>query len=77
MAMQHSDELSEASFLLDSQVRALGIKTRGCAFNIYGENESTEWFSSEMGTLPVYKTPRENVFLRYFEEGQKGSTDLH
>ncbi len=72
MAMQHSDELAEASFLLDSQVRALGIKTRGCAFNIYGENESTEWFSSEMGTLPVYQTPRENIFLRYFEEGQKG-----
>ena len=61
-----------ASFILDSQVRALGIKTRGCAFNIYGENESTEWFSSEAGTMPTYKTPRENVFLRYYEEGQKG-----
>ncbi|MBK5272423.1 MAG: hypothetical protein JJE22_15565, partial [Bacteroidia bacterium] len=72
MAMQHSDELADASFLLDSQIRALGIKTRGCAFNIYGENESTEWFSSEMGTMPMYKTPRENVFLRYYEEGQKG-----
>jgi signal transduction histidine kinase len=76
MAMQHSDELSEASFLLDSQVRALGIKTRGCAFNIYGENDSTEWFSSENGMLPVYKTPRENLFLRYFEAGQKGESLL-
>ncbi|MCB9211276.1 MAG: nuclear transport factor 2 family protein [Ignavibacteriales bacterium] len=72
MAMQHSNELADASFLLDSQIRALGIKTRGCAFNIYGENESSEWFSSEMGTMPMYKTPRENVFLRYYEEGQKG-----
>ena len=72
MAMQHSDELAEASFLLDSQIRALGIKTRGCAFNIYGENESTEWFSSEMSTMPVYKTPRENVFLTLYEEGKKG-----
>ena len=72
MAMQHSDELAEDSFLLDKQVRALGIKNRGCAFNIYGENESTEWFSSETGTMPVYKTPRENIFLRYYEEGQKG-----
>src|SRR5664279_1335224 len=72
MAMQHSEELAEASFLLDSEVRALGIKTRGCAFNIYGENESNEWFSSEIGTMPVYKTPRENIFLRYYEEGQKG-----
>jgi len=74
MAMQHSEELAEVSFLLDSQVRALGIKTRGCAFNIYGENESTEWFSSEAGTMPTYKTPRENVFLRYYEAGQSGET---
>jgi signal transduction histidine kinase len=72
MAMQHSDELADASFLLDSQVRALGIQTRGCAFNIYGESDSTEWFSSEMGTMPTYKTPRENIFLHYYEEGQKG-----
>ena len=74
MAMQHSDELADASFLLDSQVRALGIKTRGCAFNIYGKNESTEWFSSEAGTMPAYKTPREKVFLRYYEAGLKGAT---
>lgn len=72
MAMQRSDELAEASFLLDSQVRALGIKTQGCAFNIYGETDSTEWFSSEMGAMPSYKTPRENLFLRYYEAGEKG-----
>jgi signal transduction histidine kinase len=72
MAMQHSDELADASFLLDSQVRSLGIKTRGCAFNIYNDNESTEWFSSEAGTMPTYKTPRENIFLRYYEAGQSG-----
>lgn len=76
MAMQRSEELAEASFILDNQVRALGIKTRGCAFNIYGNNESTEWFSSESGTMPTYKTPRENIFLRYYEEGQKGK-DLY
>ena len=72
MAMQHSDELAEASLLLDKQVRALGIPTRGCGFNIYGDNESTEWFSSETGTMPTYKTPREKLFLRYYEEGKKG-----
>ncbi len=76
MAMQHSDELADASLLLDEQVRGLGIKTRGCAFNIYGEKESTEWFSSEMGTMPTYKTPRETVFLDYYEAGQKGETFL-
>ncbi len=76
MAMQHSDELADASLLLDQQVRGLGIKTRGCAFNIYGEKESTEWFSSEMGTMPTYKTPREKIFLDYYKAGQKGETFL-
>jgi signal transduction histidine kinase len=72
MAMQHSDELADSSFVLDSQVRSLGIRTVGCAFNIYGENESSEWFSSERGALPRYTTPRENLFLRYYEAGQRG-----
>ncbi|MEO7045160.1 MAG: nuclear transport factor 2 family protein, partial [Ferruginibacter sp.] len=76
LAMQHSDELADASLLLDQQVRGLGIETRGCAFNIYGEKESTEWFSSEMGTMPTYKTPREKVFLDYYDAGQKGETFL-
>lgn len=72
MAMQHSDELAEASFVLDTQVRALGIPTWGCAFNIYGDKESSEWFSSEAGALPTYKTPREDCFLRYYNAGQQG-----
>jgi len=76
MAMQHSDELSAASLLLDQQVRALGIKTRGCAFNIYGKDESTEWFSSEAGTIPSYKTPREKIFKKYYQLGLSG-TALH
>ncbi|WP_178987931.1 ATP-binding protein [Winogradskyella schleiferi] len=74
MAMQHSDELQEASFLLDQQVRALGIKTWGCAFNIYGENESTEWFGNEAGVLHTYKVPREGIFNDYFQKGQKGES---
>ena len=73
MAMQHSDELADTSFLLDSQVRSLGIATRGCGFNIYGDHESTEWFSSEMGTMPAYKTPRERLFLEYYEAGNNGA----
>ena len=72
MAMQHSDELADASFVLDTQVRSLGIETWGCAFNIYGDNESTEWFSSATGTLPPYKTPREDFFLRAYEAGKSG-----
>mgnify|MGYP003113356816 CR=1 FL=1 len=72
MAMQHSDELQEASFLLDQQVRALGIKTWGCAFNIYGENESSEWFGNEAGVLPTYKVPRTGIFKEYYQKGQEG-----
>ncbi|RYY71886.1 MAG: hypothetical protein EOO13_01550 [Chitinophagaceae bacterium] len=72
MAMQHSDELADASFVLDSQVRSLGIQTRGCAFNIYGDNESTEWFSSAAAMLPAYITPREDFFKRAYDAGQAG-----
>lgn len=72
MAMQHSDELADASFVLDTQVRALGIPTWGCAFNIYGETDSTEWFSSGDGSMPKYKTPRENIFQKNYEAGIRG-----
>jgi signal transduction histidine kinase len=74
MAMQKSEELAEVSFLLNKQIVQLGIPTRGCAFNIYNENDSTEWFSSLDGTIPTYKTPRENIFLKYYEAGQRGET---
>ncbi|WP_417856390.1 ATP-binding protein [Xanthomarina gelatinilytica] len=74
MAMQHSDELQETSFLLDQQVRELGLKTWGCAFNIYGENESTEWFGNEAGVLPTYTVPRKGIFKKYYQKGQKGES---
>ncbi|HNV30503.1 MAG TPA: hypothetical protein PKJ83_15260, partial [Cyclobacteriaceae bacterium] len=74
MAMQSSEELAEVSYLLNKQVVELGIPTRGCAFNIYNEHDSTEWFSNLEGTLPAYKTPRENIFLKYYEAGQRGET---
>jgi hypothetical protein len=76
MAMQSSDELAEVSYLLNKQVVELGIPTRGCAFNIYNEHDSTEWFSNLEGTIPAYKTPRENIFLKYYEAGQRGETLL-
>ncbi len=74
MAMQHSDELTEASEVLDQQVRSLGIETWGCAFHIYTDDPEGdyEWFSSREGTLPFYKTPRENFFLKFFEKGKAG-----
>ena len=74
MAMQHSDELAEASHLLDKEVRGLGIKTWGCAFNIYREHDSIEWFGNEAGLLPTYTVPHEGIFKEYFERGQKGES---
>ncbi|MCA0151638.1 ATP-binding protein [Winogradskyella vincentii] len=74
MAMQHSDELQETSFLLDQQVRALGIETWGCAFNIYGEKESTEWFGNEKGVLPTYTVPHKGIFKDYYNKGKKGES---
>ncbi|EOZ96610.1 response regulator receiver domain protein (CheY-like) [Indibacter alkaliphilus LW1] len=76
MAMQHSDELTEASEVLDRQVRELGIETWGCAFHIYADDPEGdyEWFSSREGSLPFYKTPRENFFLKFYEKGKAGET---
>ena len=76
MAMQHSDELAEASYMLDKEVRGLGIKTWGCAFNIYREKDSIEWFGNEAGLLPTYTVPREGIFKEYFDAGQKGESLL-
>ena len=74
MAMQHSDELTEASEVLDRQVRDLGIQTWGCAFHIYADDPAGdyEWFTSRVGSLPFYKTPRENFFLKFYEKGKAG-----
>lgn len=80
MAMQHSDELAEASQLLDEQVRSLGIETWGCAFHIYGEDSpgspawDMEWFSSQAGILTPYKTPRERFFKKYYDIGKEGKS---
>jgi serine phosphatase RsbU (regulator of sigma subunit)/DNA-directed RNA polymerase subunit N (RpoN/RPB10)/ketosteroid isomerase-like protein len=76
MAMHESEELGEISFELVKHVQSLGIATWHCAFNIYDkdQNSSTEWGSNAGGTYPKYKTPREGIFLKYFELGQKGET---
>ena len=76
MAMQHSDELSDTSFLLAQQVRELGIKAWGCAFHVYAEDKDGdyEWFSNEEGYLPFYKTPREKIFKQYYEKRENGET---
>jgi len=74
MAMHQSDELADLSLELVKQVHALGVDTWFCAFNIYDDDQqgSLEWGSNGQGTFPQYRTPREGIFLRYYEAGQRG-----
>ncbi|RMF57413.1 MAG: hypothetical protein D6746_11110 [Bacteroidetes bacterium] len=78
MAMQRSEDLADLSFELVKQVQALGVATWFCAFNIYDEDGkgSLEWGSNGEGVFPLYRTPREGIFLRYYEAGQRGETLL-
>jgi len=78
MAMHKSEELADLSLELVKQVQALGVTTWFCAFNIYDDDPqgSLEWGSNGQGTFPRYRTPREGIFLRYYEAGQKGETLL-
>jgi signal transduction histidine kinase len=73
MAMHKSEELSELSLELVKQVQELGVATWFCAFNIYeDENGSLEWGSNGKGTFSKYRTPREGIFLDYYNAGQRG-----
>lgn len=77
LAMHKSDELAELSLELVRQVQALGVETWFCAFNIYDEpNDSIEWGSNGEGTFSQYRTPREGVFLHYYEAGKNGESLL-
>ena len=78
IAMHKSEELADLSLELVKQVQALGVSTWFCAFNIYDNDPrgSLEWGSNGEGTFPKYRTPREGIFLRYYEAGQKGETLL-
>ncbi len=78
MAMHKSEELADLSLELVKQVQNLGVETWFCAFNIYDDSPegSLEWGSNGQGTFPKYRTPREGIFLRYYEAGQRGETLL-
>ncbi|WP_297335844.1 ATP-binding protein [Algoriphagus sp.] len=78
LAMHRSEELADISMELVKQVQTLGMESWFCAFNIYDDDPrgSVEWGSNGKGTFPQYRTPREGVFLRYFEAGQRGETLL-
>jgi len=78
MAMHKSEDLADLSLELVQQVHSLGIDTWFCAFNIYDDHPegSLEWGSNGQGVFPKYRTPREGVFLRYYEAGQNGESLL-
>jgi signal transduction histidine kinase/DNA-directed RNA polymerase subunit N (RpoN/RPB10) len=78
LAMHRSEELADLSLELVKQVQTLGMESWFCAFNIYDNDPrgSVEWGSNGKGTFPQYRTPREGVFLQYFEAGQRGETLL-
>ena len=60
MAMQHSDELKDAAALLFQQMKALGVQTGSCGFNIWEKDEkaATVWMSSAEGGLQApFKMP--------------------
>ncbi|GAA4314446.1 hypothetical protein GCM10023115_28420 [Pontixanthobacter gangjinensis] len=78
IGMQKSEDLADLSLELVKQVQELGVSTWFCAFNIYDDDErgSVEWGSNGQGVFPKYRTPREGVFLKYYEAGQQGQSLL-
>ena len=74
LTMKKSEELAGLSSELVKQVEGLGVDTWFCAFNFYDDDEkgSLEWGSNSQTTFPEYRTPRENIFLAYYEAGQRG-----
>ncbi len=78
LTMKKSEDLADLSKELVQQVQGLGVETWFCAFNIYDDESqgSLEWGCNGMTTFPKYRTPREGVFLKYYEAGQNGESLL-
>ncbi len=76
MAMHSSSELADLSMELVKQVQNLGMDNWFCAFNIDDGDPkgSLEWGSNGNMVFKAYRTPREGVFLKYYEAGKRGET---
>ncbi|MFN8355288.1 MAG: ATP-binding protein [Spirosomataceae bacterium] len=76
MAMQHSEELTEAANLLFQQVQVLGIPVWSCGYNIFEKNanECIGWMSTEGTLQPPFSIPLSEspTFIRFYESKQKG-----
>ncbi len=81
MAMQKSDELQVAAILLFQQMKALGVQTGSCGFNIWNKDEkaATVWMSSAEGGLQSpFKLPHTEsaIYKQVYEAMKKGETFL-
>ncbi|HZJ59258.1 MAG TPA: ATP-binding protein [Chitinophagaceae bacterium] len=77
MAMQRSDELSEAASLLFQQVQSLGAPSWTAGYCIWDEDKKaiTLWMSSPGGDIqPPFRAPLDEnpTFIRYLEADNKG-----
>jgi signal transduction histidine kinase len=77
MAMQRSDELSEAASLLFQQVQSLGAPSWTAGYCIWDEDKKaiTLWMSSPSGGIqPPFRAPLDEnpTFIRYLEADNKG-----
>ena len=77
MAMQQSDELSEAASLLFKQVQSLGAPSWTAGYCIWDEDKKaiTLWMSSPSGGIqPPFRAPLDEnpTFIRYLEADNKG-----
>jgi hypothetical protein len=80
MAMQKSEELQDAALLLFQQMKALGVQTGSCGFNIWDKDEkaATVWMSSAEGTLQSpFKMPHtESPIYKQVYAAMKNSEDF-
>jgi len=77
MAMQRSDELQDTALLLVQQVKALGVPSFACGFNIWDDDRkaATAWMAGEDRLQPAFKTSSsEDVFFHIHEAAQRGET---
>jgi len=80
MAMQHSEELQDASNLLFKQVQSLDIPVWSCGFNIWEKREKicTGWMSTNDVIQPPFKVPltESPTFIR-FHKSRKNNEDFY
>ena len=79
MAMQHSDELTEAANLLFKQVQLLNLPVISCGYNIWEKEDKicNAYMSDEAGFIqPPFKIPltESPVFIHFAESRQKEET---